>query len=607
MRDIRIACVVASLALSTSAYAGSSAVKASSVLKDSDGVTHAVELAFDGLLSTSWAEGEVGPGEGSWFEITLDHTTPIESVSIWPGDLSRDDRSTKENGRPKSVTVELIGKGEPVTAQTAMRDVGSAGAQRVDVTVVGDADRIRIHIDEVYNGYLHDDTYVAEVALNFAAGTAPAFDKIDAYIASDAGVKAAAAHKDEIITLFDRYTTAEFGDRDALAQLVAWAGDGAPYLRDRVKKEAPLGYRLQALPADAEAIGALLKLKDPNAIPGIQLAALRSRGKDARRYDGLVSYFEAYAQLKGGGRRVIAPWGEQGWEKGALHTFGEPPGVALGQYGDVYVADTANQRVNVYGPDGRLRSAWGKGDPNITDVWFGGKRRHYVSGMEASTADGGFTDPIAVAIVPGHDPDEVVVLDALGRVSWFDGNGQYLRGWKVDGKPAEPGVGGGGHLLVSGGSIIAIVGSKGYVFNNDGELKNSWDIEDGAPIAAAVLKNGRLALGFHRGAVEYDTLGFRHKVLMDGDELPNGYEAWSLATDEKGKLWAVTDRGDAVKFKSPGKPEFAISFSKVGLSAPRFAVFEDMLFVAIDGKVLKVDVLELRDAERKGAENEFEE
>ncbi len=521
--------------------------------------------------------------------------------------MSRDERSLKENGRPKLVTVELIGKGEPVTAQAAMRDAASGGVQRIDVAVVGDADRIRIRIDEVYNGYLHNDTYVTEVALNFSAGVTPSFDKLDAFVASDAGVKAAAAHKDQIVGLFDKFTTAEFGDHDSLAQLIAWAGDGAPYLRERARRDAPLGYRVQALPADAEAIGALLKIKDPNAIPGIQLAALRSRGKEARRYEGLVSYFEAYAQLKGGGRRVIAPWGEKGWEKGALHTFGEPPGVALGQYGDVYVADTANHRVNVYGQDGRLRSAWGKGAPGITDAWFGGKRRHYVSGMEPSTADGGFTNPIALAIAPGHDPDEVVVLDALGRISWWDGDGKLLRTWKIDGEPAEAGVGSGGHLTVSSGTVIAIVGAKGYVFAPDGTLKNSWEIEDGAPIAAAVLKNGRLALGFHRGAVEYDVLGFRHHVLLDGDELPNGYEAWSLAIDEKGKLWAVTDRGDAVKFKKPGKPEYTVSFSNVGIAPPRFAVFQDMLYVATDGRVQKVDVLEMREEARKRAENGFEE
>ena len=44
--------------------------KASSELKNDKGKMP-VDLAFDGLLSTAWAEADKGPGEGQWVEIDL--------------------------------------------------------------------------------------------------------------------------------------------------------------------------------------------------------------------------------------------------------------------------------------------------------------------------------------------------------------------------------------------------------------------------------------------------------------------------------------------------------------------------------------------------------
>ena len=67
--------------------------RGSSTLRDAEGVRHTPDLAFDGLMKTGWAEGDAGYGEGSWLELTLDRKTTLNSISIWPGDLSQGARS----------------------------------------------------------------------------------------------------------------------------------------------------------------------------------------------------------------------------------------------------------------------------------------------------------------------------------------------------------------------------------------------------------------------------------------------------------------------------------------------------------------------------------
>ena len=92
------------LALATLTLAGAATAgtpKASSELKNDDGERYPVSLAFDGLLHTGWAEGEMGDGTGSWLELPLDGLTEVRSVSIWPGNMSLGERSLREFGRPR--------------------------------------------------------------------------------------------------------------------------------------------------------------------------------------------------------------------------------------------------------------------------------------------------------------------------------------------------------------------------------------------------------------------------------------------------------------------------------------------------------------------------
>ena len=170
-------------------------------------------------------------------------------------------------------------------------DPGERGPLRSDIAIEGTARSIRVDIKEVRAGGIFNDLFIAEMAVNFAQGDAPkSVERLSGWLASDKGVKALEENKAEVVALYDPGLKA-FTDTiytDAFKELMDRAGDGAPFLRKQVLTLAPAGFRVQALPPDEVAVEALLKIKDSNAIPAMERAALRSRGADARRLLGQV-------------------------------------------------------------------------------------------------------------------------------------------------------------------------------------------------------------------------------------------------------------------------------------------------------------------------------
>ena len=101
-------------------------------------------------------------------------------------------------------------------------------------------------------------------------------------------------------------------------------------------------------------------------------------------------------------------WGGHGTADGQ---FKSPKGVAIDSKGLIYVADTGNQRIQVFKPDGTFVRKWG------------GKGPH----------DGEFHSCVGIAI---SSQDEVYVVDqALSRVQVFRTDGTFLRKWGSFGPP----------------------------------------------------------------------------------------------------------------------------------------------------------------------------
>ena len=325
--------------------------------------------------------------------------------------------------------------------------------------------------------------------------------------------------------------------------------------------------------------------------PAIELASLRNTGTKAAALHDQASMFEAYGKMVGGGRRNIPAWGDTGWEKGALQGLGEPLSIQASAYGDVFVADTANNRVQRFDSKGVSQQAWGL-EPDITNIWFGKTRPWYASGSRPGIETGAFTNPVSLALIPGKRGDGFAALDALGRVTRVDADGKVVNAFAV---PAEsrisPSVGGEGHILRIGKKLVIVWGNEGWVYSEEGEQLSHFTLEDGSPTGAVVI-GGALGLIYGKQLIQYSTAGFRFGDLMDG-ALGTGFEAWGATVDEKGKLWAVLDTGEVIKFKKPGIVDYRFKLTDWSLTVPQIAVYDDFVYVSSGDKIVRGDALML--------------
>lgn len=585
------------------------APRASSELRDSEGQFHPARQAFDGLLSTGWAEGEDGSGEGSWVELPFARPTEVVSVSVWPGNLSQGRRSLAEYSRPRTITVTLFTTdGAEVTKEERLPDgrLERAGPQRIDIPIEGTARRLRVTIDDVYEGGVFNHTFIAEIAVNFADGDMhPSVAKVRSFQETRAGEIAKEKNHQEVIELFTAIKETEFGDRDKLREIMDRAGDGAPFLRRQLPK-VPYGFKVQALPPDESALTALQKLQDANAIPAFEMAALRSVGQQQKLLELQTEFFYALAEMIGGGDRNIPVWGKPGWEPGALQAFGEPMNLEVDRWGDVYVADLGNHRIVRFTPEGRHNRIWG-GETGIANVWFSGTRPYYVAGAMPGDKPGMFSNPVDLDLIPGKEGEGFVTLDATGRVQLFSEEGQPIKSWKVRSRrEVRPNVGGEGYVRFSRGRIMVVWRNEIFVYSREGEELESFKLEDGPANGAEALKNGKLLLIFADKLIQYSADGFRHGTVMQATDVGPGIEDWAITLDDKNKLWAVTDTGWLVKYKRPGRIDFKVRVSEIDLIRPRLAVYDGIAYITDRGRILKIDALELKrkqeiEAEERGS------
>ena len=555
-----------------------------------DAVKQGPDLALDGLLGTGWAEGAAGAGEGAWWELDLGAPTKIESLSLWPGNLSEGAKSFREYGRPKLVKLIVDGKpvGEPIRLTDEM--------QRRDLEVNVTGKVVRIEVVEAYEGGVFGDMHLAEVAVNFGEGErAKAVAKVDAWRASKEGQKLQEKHEGDVVKAFDAHT-ADTNETKSLGFLMDAAGEGAPYLRKKVGALVPEGYRAAALIPDPKAMEALLKLKDPNGIPGLEMAALRALGKEAKKIRSNVEYFYAYQDLSSGGRRNIDPWGESGWEEGALRGLGEPLPIEQDRFGQLWIADTANNRVQQFTPDGVASKQWGA-QKDVTEAWFGKRRPWYAAGSLASDQPGHFINTLDVELIPGKESDSFAVLDAAGRVQVFGPDGAIVKGWNANvDHQAQDKVGGEGYLgwLPKKKLLLVVVGDTASTFDLQGEKKGeSWEMKDGAPNALDIAPDGTIYTTYGSDVITWNADGFRYGKAFGEEVLGEGFEDVDLTFDEQGRLWALTDTGWLFNFKKPGKLEWKVKVSDVELIHPRVAVNQGVAFYTDRDRIVRVDALQL--------------
>jgi hypothetical protein len=466
--------------------------------------------------------------------------------------------------------------------------------KRVDLPVDVTGRKVRIEVVEVFEGFVFADCHLAEVAVNFTEGErARAVEKVEAWRTGKEGVKLQEKHEEEVLAAFKTHREND-DEQEALGFLMAAAGDGPTYLRKKVTSLVPEGYRAAAIVPDPKAMEAIRKLKDPNGIPGLEMAALRAIGKEQKEIREIIEIFYAYQELNSGGRRNIQAWGEKGWEVGALQSFGEPLAVEIDRFGQLYVADTGNKRLQLFSQSGLSERQWGA-KPDVSKFWFSGSRTWYAAGAGASDDQGAFMNIVDVELIPGKEADQFVTLDATGRVQVFNEEGQPLIGWtaRVD-HEMSPKVGGEGYLawLPKKKVLVVFIGDTATVFTLDSEEVARWEVKDGTPNAVEVGKDGKMYLAFGGDVNQYSHDGFRFGTVIDKSILGQGFEDVDLTMDDEGRFWVLTDTGWVFNFKKPGKLDWKVQISEVPFIRPRFAASQGMVFVTDRDRIVKVDALQ---------------
>jgi uncharacterized protein (TIGR03663 family) len=210
-------------------------------------------------------------------------------------------------------------------------------------------------------------------------------------------------------------------------------------------------------------------------------------------------------------------------------TFNEPWDVAVGPDGTVYVADTWNNRIQKFTPDGQYLTSWG---------FFG----------QAETPDA-FWGPRGVAV----DAQGRVFVSDTGnkRVSVFDSDGNPLSIIKLDlNEPVGIAIGPDGRLYIADTWNQRVVVAK-EAADNIFALDTSWPIDgwysqslDNKPYIS-VSSDGRVFVTDPEGyrVIEFSTNGDFVRTWgsfgssADAFSLPSG-----ISAGENGQIW-VTDNG----------------------------------------------------------------
>lgn len=565
-------------------------IRASSQHRDATEL-HSASKAVDGLFDTAWAE-DGDSAEGQWVELDLGRSTRITNLTVWPGNLKKGAKSFREYSRPRTLIVTIDGQDKgvrPIIFENKM--------SRVEVPMDVTGRRVRLTIQDTYEGIVFSSTHIAEIAINFPAGD---LRRMDRYLNSSEGQRQDTRFIEKLEDAYGRIKAAEFGDKDAFQFIADAVINGAPYVRSHLNSLVSIGYRAQAVPVHAKAHKALRNLKDANAIPAFELAALRATGRQEVVISEIVGLLKAYQEMIGTQHMNVMAWGETGWGLGALRGFGEPLGLDMGREGRIYVADTGNNRVQRFDIEGRGERQWGPA-ADLANDWFTGQRQWYVSGAKPGVAVGAFTNPVDVTVIPGKEGDGFAVLDATGRVQIFDHEGQATVSWNLSlGNKPQPNLGGEAYLMYVAKKklLVAVFQNEAAVHNLNGDEIGRWRIKDGTPSTAEVSAQGQLLFGYGNQVIQYNPDGFRYGTVITNEQLGVGHEEFDMALDEKNKLWVLTDSGNLVKFKRPGVVDFAIKAVDRPLKHPRIAVRDGIVFFLSDDRIEQVDALQVKmDAE----------
>ncbi len=547
-------------------------------------------MAFDGLLFTSWGEDAPGMGVGSWIEIDLGEEIAIETVSIWGGHFAgREDWNAR--GRVAEITIlAKDSKGEESAERSAT--LGDRFSRK-DVTLNAPAARtIRFTVDEVHEGAVFADLHISEIAFEFDRKPDPAWmDEINTVIDKDKKLRDKPVEAREALEAAYQGCKNEEDYSRNFKHIGWYSVRGPEYMVELVQKYVPVGHRLKVLQFNEDAFELLGRLKDANAIPYLEIAAAGALKRSDREWlMGTVAYFEAYQDLRRTPRATVPNWGSTGMEKGALMGRGEPISISTDSYGNIWIADTGNNRVQRFTPAGTSDLVLGGEERKIVEEWFGDPEVPYASGSAADKAQGMFEQPVFVCV---GNYNYVMVIDASMRVQVFDEEGTFKTHWTVDTHWRPRAGGGNGTPIITWyeDDFYILIKDEVLIYSSEGQLKHRYNLEGGVVQAAVVAAGGKLLVR-HTGSrdiVEYKPEdGFRQGSWLRQPVPDDGSEDWDMATDEKDNVYVVTDAGNVFKWNKKARLIEKLQVFENPRNMPRIAVFDTLIYVSAKDQITRL-------------------
>ncbi len=560
---------------------------------DSGSAVYGPELAFDGVLATSWAEGKPGVGEGEWIEVDLGEDRAIEVVSIWGGAF---DGNESWQGRGRAAEVTISGTG-PDGDFKKSAEIGDRYARK-DIRLGKTVRTLRITLDAVHKGTVFDSTHIAEVAFDFHD---PDVSKPLIAAAEELITKEVARSKTtrelpeaEPLALKDAYIACkdnvEYSANFKVIEAVSITG--WQWRVPLVQKFVPLGYRLAALQFEESAIGYLVKLKDPNAIGTLETAAAGTQSADDREWLYLeVKFLRAEQELRRGLRATVPQWGSKGYEKGAFMSRGEAMSIDVDSAGNIYVADIGNNRVQRFTPAGSIERVIG-GERGIAQWWFGDKNGDpYATASMPGTEVGQFQQPYALAV---GNYDILAVIDVALRVQTFDAEGNPKAQWTIDKDWKPKARRGAGTPIITwlDDDFLFIIKDEVLTYSATGELKKRYTLEGGDVQSAVISAGGKLIVR-HTGTrdlIEYKPQdGFRQGTWAKQGVPDDGSEDWDLCGDADDNVYVVTDAGSVHKWNKRGKFLSTVMAYENPRDLPRCAVNGPIVYIVAKDEIVRVE------------------
>jgi DNA-binding beta-propeller fold protein YncE len=252
--------------------------------------------------------------------------------------------------------------------------------------------------------------------------------------------------------------------------------------------------------------------------------------------------FGGYGGSSGGDLRYARSWGAKGTGQG---DFIMPYGITADGMGNILIADTHNNRIQVIDSSGLFRSSWGQkgtgpgsfmlpydvatdseGNVYVADTYnfriqkFDPTGRYLLKWGQRGAGNGDFAFLSGIAVGP---EDQVIACDAkLNRIQVFDNQGRYVRSW------GQPGAGSGDLAVPMG----ITVDPQGQVYVADSKMRRVQKFDNEGRFLAVIT-----------GKMTYPV-----DVAVD----PNTGNLWVL-DGATGYFWEMSPTGQTLRtFGGPG-------------------------------------------------------